>query len=118
MPFASKTPCRGCGATTHGRYCEACREAGRVDQRPSSSQRGYTYSWQQASAKYLEAHPLCVGYPLGFHGKVVVPAECVDHIQAFKGDYKLQWDEANWQPLCLACNSRKGVALEGGLPRD
>ena len=30
----------------------------------------------------------------------VEPATVVDHIIAHKGDLKLFWDSANWQPLC------------------
>jgi 5-methylcytosine-specific restriction endonuclease McrA len=42
-----------------------------------------------------------------------VPAKCVDHIQAHKGDMKLFWDPNNWQSLCISCNSAKAVAEEG-----
>ena len=36
------------------------------------------------------------------------PAEMVDHRAAPKGDMRLFWDTANWQPACRACNTRKG----------
>jgi 5-methylcytosine-specific restriction endonuclease McrA len=39
----------------------------------------------------------------------------VDHKVAHKGDKKLFWDRANWQPMRLGCNSRKAVQQEGAL---
>ena len=39
----------------------------------------------------------------------------VDHKVAHKGDMKLFWDRANWQPMCRSCNSRKAVQQEGAL---
>jgi 5-methylcytosine-specific restriction protein A len=63
---------------------------------------------------YLREHPLCVGYPQGMHGERFEMAKCVDHIVPHKGNVELFWDEKNWQPLCIACNSRKSLE-EGGL---
>lgn len=118
MPHAAKTPCKSCGRAACGKLCEECVAAGRgKEDRRGSTERLYDYRWQQARAAYLAAHPLCVGYPHGFHGAVVTVAECVDHIIAPRGDHDLFWDEANWQSLCIACNSRKAVEQEGALGR-
>ena len=36
-----------------------------------------------------------------------VKATVVDHIVPHRGDQKLFWDEANWQPLCKPCHDKK-----------
>jgi hypothetical protein len=36
-------------------------------------------------------------------GKVAA-AKIVDHVIPHKGNLKLFWDRANWQPLCKACH--------------
>jgi 5-methylcytosine-specific restriction protein A len=41
----------------------------------------------------------------------------VDHRIAPKGDMKLFWDRANWQPYRRDCNSRKNILHEGGFGR-
>jgi 5-methylcytosine-specific restriction protein A len=119
MPFAAKTQCKGCGRPVHGRYCDACLQAGKgKEQRATAAQRGYGARWQKTSRAYLQAHPLCVGYPKGVHEKRAVAAECTDHIKAHKGDMKLFWDPSNWQPLCIRCNSLKASTEEGGWGRS
>ena len=118
MPFATKTPCKGCNRPTYGRWCELCSRAGKAkDQRPTAARRGYGSRWQKTSAARLKAHPVCVGYPAGVHGERVVAAECTDHIKAHKGDMELFWDPENWQSLCIECNSRKSATEEGGWGR-
>ena len=61
---------------------------------------------------FLREHPLCAD-PFGDHEGRATLAECVDHIIAHKGDMQLFWDENNWQPLCLHCNSKKAAMSEG-----
>ena len=39
----------------------------------------------------------------------------VDHRIAHKGDRRLFWDRANWQPMNRRCNSRKAARQEGGF---
>nr|DAZ53348.1 MAG TPA: HNH endonuclease [Caudoviricetes sp.] len=34
-------------------------------------------------------------------------ATVVDHITPHRGDPRLFWDEANWQPMCKQCHDRK-----------
>ncbi|TIX60322.1 MAG: HNH endonuclease, partial [Mesorhizobium sp.] len=33
------------------------------------------------------------------------PANVVDHIKPHRGDMRLFWNRANWQPLCTRCHS-------------
>jgi len=42
----------------------------------------------------------------------------VDHKVAHKGDMKLFWDTANWQPSCQPCNTRKAIREEGGFGKQ
>jgi len=67
----------------------------------SSTKRGYSYKWQQARAGYLLKHPLCVYCER--QGRVTA-ATVVDHRVPHRGDMKLFWDSANWQPLCKPCH--------------
>ena len=74
--------------------------------RPTSTQRGYVGKWQRESQAWLKGRRC---YYCG------VPAECVDHIVAAKGDQGRFWDRANWRAACVPCNSRKGARSEGGF---
>lgn len=74
----------------------------------SSSERGYTYAWQKARLRFLQAHPLCV-----MCQPKVQAAEVVDHIIPHQGDQTLFWDESNWQPLCKQCHDTDKAAIEG-----
>lgn len=117
MPYAAKTPCKGCGRPVHGRYCEACLTKGAgKEQRPSSCRRGYGYRWQQTSAAYLQAHPIAVDW-FGTHNGVIYAAEVVDHIRPHKGDIKLFWDPDNWQGLTKVDHNRKTALEDGGFGR-
>ena len=116
MPFAAKTPCKECGRPTYGRFCEACKSQGKGrDERPSAAKRLYGERWRRRVAAWLkeDGHQFCVGYPKGLHGERLVAAQTADHIVAHKGNMDLFWDEDNWQPMCISCNSRKAVAEEG-----
>lgn len=84
-----------------------------MQERTSSSQRGYGYRWQKARATFLSRHPLCVMcLALGR----VVPASVVDHIKPHRGDQSLFWDSGNWQSLCKTCHdSVKQREERGGM---
>lgn len=117
MPFAAKTPCRGCGVAIHGRLCEACRGAGRGDRRLSSTKRGYDYRWQQYRETFLAANPLCVD-PDKQHVGVLKLATDVDHIEPVSGAEDTRfWDETNHQPLCHECHGYKTATHDGGYGR-
>jgi 5-methylcytosine-specific restriction endonuclease McrA len=85
----------------------------------SSTKRGYGYKWQQARAGYLMKHPLCAYCErLGR----VTAATVVDHCVPHRGDMKLFWDSANWQPLCKPCHDgqkqREEALMVGGIVLD
>jgi 5-methylcytosine-specific restriction protein A len=114
MPFAAKVPCKGCGRPVHGRYCDACLQAGKgKEQRATAAQRGYGARWQKTSRAYLLAHPIAVDY-FGTHGDRVYAAVVVDHIIPHRGDMKLFWDPNNWQGLTKRDHDRKTALEDGG----
>ena len=126
MPFAPPRQCTapGCRELVAGGKCAA--HAKQYDiLRGTSRERGYTSKWAKASRAWRRGeHPdgefhleqLFCSDPFGGHGgSDRVIAECVDHIQAHKGDMRLFWDQRNWQSLCLKCNSRKAALEEGGF---
>lgn len=63
----------------------------------TSTQRGYGYAWQQARARYLYDHPLCVMCESA--GRVTA-ATVVDHSIPHRGDMTLFWQSGHWQALC------------------
>ena len=67
----------------------------------SAHSRGYDSRWQRARVAFLFAHPLCV--MCASVGRVTA-ATVVDHVNPHRGDARLFWDEANWQPLCKVCH--------------
>lgn len=75
--------------------------------RGSARQRGYSSRWDRASKAFLArpGNELCVEC---LKQDKVVASQCTDHIIPHNGNQELFWDENNWQPLCLVCNSRKG----------
>lgn len=81
--------------------CQAKRAAerkARFDKtRPNSTQRGYNREWAKARANFLAQHPTCA--------RCGAPAKVVDHKAPHRGDQRLFWDNANWQPLCTPCHS-------------
>lgn len=76
---------------------DAERKARHDQKRPSARERGYDARWDKARAGYLAKHTRCV--------KCGEPANVVDHIVPHRGDNRLFWSSANWQPLCTACHS-------------
>lgn len=93
--------CSVCGGRKTGRHCPRCQRPPEL--RPSAARRGYGRRWAEASKLFL-ARPenrICAICRR-------VASECTDHIRPHGGDPVLFWDESNWQPACIACNSRKG----------
>lgn len=121
MPLRSQKPCnaQGCNVLTRNpRYCDAHKDVGkrfevkqREKQRETSSQRGYSYKWQQARKSYLAKHPLCAECE---RQGLVVEATDLDHIVPHGGDKEAFWVRSNWQGLCHPCHSRKTAAEDGG----
>jgi 5-methylcytosine-specific restriction protein A len=75
-------------------------------------QRMYWGRWRRASARYLAEHPFCVRCELV---GLVTPATVTDHAIPHRGDDRLFWDAANWQPLCKLCHDRKTATEDGGF---
>jgi 5-methylcytosine-specific restriction protein A len=91
--------------------------------RPSSTQRGYGYRWQQYTALRLREYPLCEGLKLKPDGLIVVnthpgivrAAKLTDHIIPHKGDEILMWAEWNHQSACDDCHNVKTSQYDGGF---
>lgn len=108
MPRRSKRPCAqpGCIALIdQGRYCETHRTS-LLDERPSSSERGYGATWQRLRLIILRRDPICQD-PFGIHATLheVAPSTDVDHIVAKRDGG--QDEESNLQGLCHSCHSHK-----------
>jgi len=107
MPTRPNIPCRHPGCVElvpyGAKYCERHKPL-HTDEVRSAAHRGYGSKWQKASKRFLEAHPLCVRCMADGQ---YVRATVVDHIVPHRGDMRLFWDEANWQPLCKPCHDRK-----------
>ena len=122
MPSAPRKPCRkpGCNILGTTAYCEthakkkqtlAKKNQREYDKlRGNRHERGYTNKWVKASANFRRGK-VCVNCEKKGISKM---SECTDHIIPHKGDMALFWDIANWQPLCIACNSEKAATEEGG----
>jgi 5-methylcytosine-specific restriction enzyme A len=112
MPQLPPRLCR-CGLTVAAGavcLCQRRRKAEREKARPGARQRGYSASWEEASKAFL-ARPENRRCACGC-GRI---ADMVDHRIAHKGDRRLFWDRANWQPMNRRCNSRKAARREGGF---
>ena len=83
--------------------------------RPSFQQRGYDARWTKARATFLRQHPWCV---MCMRAGQYLRATVVDHIVPHRGDPKLFWDEANWQPLCKRHHDGDKQREERGSARE
>lgn len=73
-----------------------------MDNRKSATERGYNGRWRKARQTFLSKNPFCKSC----HDRgMLIRADVVDHIIPHRGDTKLFWDKANWQPLCTPCHS-------------
>jgi 5-methylcytosine-specific restriction protein A len=90
----------------HGERCPQAAVTTRAAdvRRGTAHQRGYGRKWRETSAAYLAAHPLC--RECEQLGRTTA-ATVTDHIVPHRGDMKLFWDAANWQPLCGFHHGRK-----------
>lgn len=121
MPFSAPQICRGgCGKLVRSGYCDACEKshgprAQAERRRPNAYRRGYTPQWNKYSHARLKEFPLCVGYPPGYHGDVLVAATLTDHIESARKAPERFMDPDNHQSLCDGCNKRKAIAEEGAF---
>lgn len=112
-------PAKGCPNRSRG----LCPEHARARSRESAAINGrshpllHTNRWKQTSKRRLALHPWCEGFPLGVHGSNRVLAFCTDHVKPVKDFPELCFDPTNHRSLCRDCNSRKGIAEEGGFGR-
>ena len=83
--------------------------------RGSFRERGYDARWGKARAAFLKQNPLCV---MCLHAGRPVRATVVDHIVPHRGDQRLFWDEANWQPLCRTHHNSTKQRMERGSERE
>ena len=71
--------------------------------RGTTAERGYGSRWQRQRALFLarpENAVCCVP-------DCNQPAAVVDHVIPHRGDYRLLWDVANWQPMCARHHNQK-----------
>ncbi len=92
----------------HGELC-ACQHKAREERnqrhdarRPSAHDRGYNHEWRKARAEYLALYSHCRECA---KSGITRLATVVDHIIAHRGDKRLFWHRANWQPLCAPCHN-------------
>ena len=104
MPVRAPRVCGHCDLThISGEECAIVAERNRArkaafdKKRPSSRQRGYTAEWERESRAFLKANPVC--------RRCGAPSTLIDHIQPHKGNQRLFWNKANWQPLCTPCHN-------------
>jgi len=113
MPFAAPRHCPRGHAPFTGSRCPVCSAESKARaeaKRPTATQRGYSGKWQKESRAFL-ALPGNERCACGCG----LPANMVDHKKAPKGDMRLFWDRSNWQPMNIACNTRKAIRCEGAF---
>ena len=108
MPMKPKRPCRfpGCpGFCEQGQvYCQEHIAQSSDRMRGGADARGYNAEWRKARNLFLKQHPLCDHCQA--EGRIT-PATVVDHVLPHRGDKRLFWDRANWQPLCREHHDKK-----------
>ena len=118
MPYKPKKPCARsrCSNLTHGKYCEEQKGLHKVsirynrkkDTRPTSTKRGYDYSWRKIRGIVLKDKPLC-----WFCGRVY--ATEVHQVP----DYVSGTCHWNYQliPACKKCHNRETAKRKKGNRR-
>lgn len=123
--------CPTCHATVAvGERCPQCailRAQRSEATRPSAQARGYGRAWREFRQNWLHAMDIegerkrrqvmlqrqrCAD-PYHVHGKVIVPAQHVDHIIPVEQAPDKRWDSENLQGLCRQCHSRKTASEDG-----
>jgi 5-methylcytosine-specific restriction endonuclease McrA len=67
----------------------------------------YNAAHRRLRTQVLAQERYCVGYPLGVHGRMLVPTTSLDHIVPLvRGGGSAR---SQVRALCGACNSRKGT---------
>lgn len=109
-PARPKSLCRRCKKLIDKPgFCDDCKSKEQRfwdKRRGSAAKRGYTVKWYALSSQFRSRPenqfcalqlPGCTGF-----------TEVTDHIKPCLPDDPLFWDENNWQPACIHCNSVKG----------
>lgn len=107
MPFAPKTHSTKRVGKVHTPHTPKTYDKARG----SAASRGYDRRWRKAREGFLAKYPICA---CGCGGLATV----VDHIKPHKGDKKLFWDRANWQPMTKVCHDRKTAREDGGFGNE
>jgi len=100
--------------TEKGMYCKE-HKRGHTREYTSPYRHMYNAEWQRESKRWLRGHPWCECEDCKA-GEYRLPANCVDHHTAHKGDAVLFWDRRNWVAMNTRCNARKSTT-EGGFGR-
>ncbi len=92
-------------------YCDECtrkkaKTFSDADTRASASARGYNSKWREFSKAFLRDHPRCAvcGAPAQVTDHKDTPAEIMLDLYG-----RFDLDPAHYQPLCVACNTRKAA---------
>lgn len=114
--MAALKPCAspGCPELTRSTRCPehaAKRLALDVQERGSSTDRGYDSVWRQLRDRYYQLHPDCEACAAG---GLATPGQIVDHVTPHRGDDVLRLDVRNLQTLCLSCHRRKTMTEGAG----
>ncbi|ODS53218.1 MAG: hypothetical protein ABS36_14945 [Acidobacteria bacterium SCN 69-37] len=106
LPFLCRQP--GCQTRVHAGYCPAHQQQRPRRQhdreRGNSTQRGYTYRWQQYRLRRLRETPYCEDCDAA--GFVALATE-VHHVVKLRDRPDLQFVDANTRCLCQPCHSRR-----------
>lgn len=99
----------GCHELTLDRYCGDHLRKARLQAR--RFQQGVTAynsaKWLRLRDRFRETHPFCVND--GKEPRCTCLTDIVDHVVPHEGNEELMFDEANLQPMCWSCHSRKTV---------
>jgi 5-methylcytosine-specific restriction protein A len=91
--------------------CQQQRKAEADARRPSARARGYDGKWQTESKAFL-ARPENQRCACGCGRR----ADMVDHIIPHRGDMRLFWSRANWQPMAaVPCHVSHKQSLESKM---